>query len=104
MDPTVFPQPHEVDLNRNLDLYIHCGMGLHQCLGYGITKVTMTSMLRIIGQLDNLRRAPGPQGELKKIVGPNGFTQYMTADESSYSPLPTSMKVHWDGNLPLVKV
>ncbi|KAF7512006.1 hypothetical protein GJ744_002719 [Endocarpon pusillum] len=93
MDPAIFENPHEVVLDRNLNLYIHYGTGPHQCLGYGLSKVAMTAMLKTIGQLDNLRRAPGPQGETKKVAGPHGFTKYMTADQSSYVPFPATMKV-----------
>lgn len=100
MDPAIFPNPHEVVLDRDLNLYIHYGIGPHQCLGYGLSKVAMTAMLKIIGQLDNLRRAPGPQGETKKVAGPHGFTKYMTADQSRYVPFPATMKVRWDGELP----
>lgn len=100
MDPAIFPKPHEVVLDRNLDLYIHYGIGPHPCLGYSMSKVAMTAMLKTVGQLDNLRRAPGPQGEIKKIAGTDGFTKYMTVDQSSYFPFPTTMKVQWDGGLP----
>jgi linoleate 8R-lipoxygenase / 9,12-octadecadienoate 8-hydroperoxide 8R-isomerase len=102
MDPTIFPAPHEVVLDRDLDLYIHYGMGPHQCLGYGVIKVAMTAMLKTVGQLDNLRRTPGQQGEIKKVVGPDGFATYMTADQSNYFPFPTSMRIQWDGKLPPV--
>lgn len=100
MDPAIFPNPQNLVLDRDLDLYLHYGIGPHQCLGYGLSKVAMTAMLRTVGQLDSLRRAPGPQGEIKKVVGPHGFTRYMTADQSNFFPFPTSMKVQWDGRLP----
>jgi len=100
VDPAIFPDPHRVKLDRNLDLYIHYGIGPHQCLGYELSKVALTAMLKTVGKLDNLRRAPGPQGEIRKIAGPHGFTQYMATDQSEYFPFPTSMKVQWDGELP----
>lgn len=100
MDPAVFPNPHKVVLDRNLDLYIHYESGPHQCLGYGLSKVAMTAMLKTVGRLDNLRRAAGPQGQIKKVADPHGFTRYMTADQSTYFPFPTSMKIQWDGELP----
>jgi linoleate 8R-lipoxygenase/9,12-octadecadienoate 8-hydroperoxide 8R-isomerase len=103
MDPKVFPNPDRVVLDRDLDLYIHYGIGPHQCLGYDMSKVGLTAMLKTIGRLDNLRRAPGPQGELKRIALPGGFSMYMMADQSSYFPFPTSMKVQWDGELPPMK-
>lgn len=99
-DPIAFPNPESVDLTRDMDSYIHYGQGPHQCLGYGVSKLAMMTMLKTVGKLDNLRRAPGPQGEIKKIAGPGGITLYMTADHSRYFPFPTTMKVRWNGELP----
>lgn len=48
-------------------------------------------MLRVVGRLDNLRPAPGPQGELKKIPRPNNFYSYMTEDETSFFAFPMCM-------------
>lgn len=70
--------------------YIHYGLGPHACLGGDASRVALTAMLRTVGRLDNLRRAPGPQGELKKIPRPGGFYIYMRADRGSYFPFPTS--------------
>lgn len=103
-DPTAFPEPRSVDLHRDMDSYIHYGHGPHQCLGYGVSKLAMMTMLKTVGKLDNLRRAPGVQGQIKKIAGPGGVTLYMTADHSRYFPFPTTMKVLWDGELPPVEV
>lgn len=103
MDENEFPEPEKVKLDRDMDSYIHYGMGPHICLGYGLSKVAMTAMLKTVARLDNLRRAPGVQGQIKKIPGPGGFTLYMLADQSSYFPFPTTMKVQWDGDLPAPK-
>lgn len=102
MDKDVFPEPEKVKLDRPMDSYIHYGTGPHSCLGYEASKVAMMTMLKTVGKLDGLRRAPGKQGEIKKVVV-NGFTKYMTADHSSYFPFPTTMKVQWDGELPPLK-
>lgn len=56
-------------------------------------------MLKCIGRLDNLRRAPGPQGEMKKIPREGGFYVYMDKMMGSEFPFPTTMKVCWDGGL-----
>lgn len=101
MDEKVFPEPKTVRLDRPLDSYIHYGSGPHICLGYDASKVAMTTMLKTVGRLDNLRRVPGSQGQMKKLIDPHsGFSLYMTADQSSYFPFPTTMKVQWDGELP----
>ena len=98
-DPIAFPEPDLVKLDRPMDSYIHYGHGPHQCLGYGVSKLAMMTMLKTVGKLDNLRRAPGAQGQIKKIAGPGGVTLYMTADHSRYFPFPTTMKVRWDGDI-----
>lgn len=100
MDPEAFPDPGEVKLDRDLNSYIFFGSGQHRCLGDGLCKVALTAMLKTIGQLDSLRRAPGAQGHLKKVVLPTGIPMYMTADESRFTPYPATMKVQWDGELP----
>ena len=100
MDPASFPEPEKVRLDRDMDLYAHFGFGSHQCLGIGLCKLALTTMLKVIGRLDNLRRAPGPQGQLKRLSGPGGIAKYMTPDQSGFSPFPTSMKIQWDGELP----
>lgn len=98
-DPEAFPDPLVVKLNRPMDSYIHYGWGPHQCLGYGISKLAMTTMLKTVGKLDGLRRAPGSQGHIKKVAGPGGISSYLTADHSSFFAFPTTMKVRWDDDL-----
>jgi linoleate 10R-lipoxygenase len=66
-DPVMFPDPEEVKVDRPLDNYIHYDEGPHTCLGRDASRVALTAMLKTVGKLDNLRRAPGPKGELKKI-------------------------------------
>ena len=88
-------------LDRDLTLYMHYGSGPHQCLGYDLSKIALTTMFKTMGRLDNLRRAPGPQGEIKKVPGPLGFTKYMKPDQSAFFPYPTSMRIQWDGSLTL---
>ncbi|GMG09741.1 unnamed protein product [Aspergillus oryzae] len=89
-DPQVFPDPNEVHLDRPLESYIQYGLGPHTGLGKETTLLALTSMLRVVGGLDNLRRAPGPQGELKKIHREGGYYVYLREDWGSYSPFPTS--------------
>lgn len=52
--------------------------------------VALTSMLRVVGRLENLRRAPGPQGELKKVPRPGGFYVYMRENHEGYFVFPLS--------------
>ncbi|KKA23635.1 Peroxidase [Rasamsonia emersonii CBS 393.64] len=102
-DPNIFPNPNEVRLDRPLESYIHYGVGPHTCLGRDASRVALTAMLRVVGGLDNLRRAPGPQGQLKKIPRPGGFYIYMREDHGSYFVFPLTFKVHYDGQLPPLK-
>ncbi|KAJ9645772.1 hypothetical protein H2199_002812 [Coniosporium tulheliwenetii] len=99
-DPVMFPDPEEVKVNRPLENYIHYGVGPHACLGRDASCVALTAMLKVVGRLDNLRRAPGPKGELKKIPRPGGFYVYMREDHGSLFPFPTTMQINWDGALP----
>ncbi|ODM23237.1 Psi-producing oxygenase A [Aspergillus cristatus] len=102
-DPVAFEEPEKVRLDRDMDAYAHFGFGPHRCLGIGLTKTALTTMLKVIGRLDNLRRATGGQGRLHKLDGPGGIAKYMTADHSGFSPFPTTMKIQWDGDLPALK-
>ncbi|CEJ62348.1 Putative Psi-producing oxygenase A [Penicillium brasilianum] len=99
-DPKAWPDPEQVRLDRDLSQYSHFGFGPHQCLGLGVCQVALPTMLRVVGQLENLRRAPGPQGQLKKLPAIGGLTMYMDADYSSITPYPSTMKIQWDGELP----
>jgi cytochrome P450 len=80
-------------LDRPIESYIHYGVGPHTCLGGDVSKVAITAMLKTVGRLDNLRRAPGEQGKLKKIPRPGGFYIYMREDYGGYFPFPTSKSI-----------
>ncbi|KAK5061548.1 hypothetical protein LTR84_008092 [Exophiala bonariae] len=75
-DPKVFPNPDQVRLDRPLESYIHYGIGIHTCLGKDINMVALGSMLKTVGKLQNLRRAPGPQGQIKKVSPTWSCTDY----------------------------
>merc|ERR1711939_779238 len=80
----------------------------HQCVGMDASLTAMTAMFKTVFGLKGFRRvvgsAPGgawyrggeSQGELKKVPGPYGSTMYMTPDQTSFFPFPTTMKVQWD--------
>ncbi|KAE8146368.1 heme peroxidase [Aspergillus avenaceus] len=102
-DPTVFPAPNEVRLDRPLQSYIQYGLGAHNGLGKEATLLALTAMLRVVGRLSNLRRAPGPQGQLKKIPREGGYSVFLREDWGSFSPFPTTFKVHFDGDIPAPK-
>ncbi|KAF2629834.1 heme peroxidase [Macroventuria anomochaeta] len=101
-DPTIFPNPDEVDLNRPMDSYIHLGYGPHQCLGLPMAKVTLTCMLKEVAKLKNLRPALGDQGKLHKVekkMYPGEkypYHAYLTENWDMYFPFPCALKVCWD--------
>ncbi|KAJ5137335.1 hypothetical protein N7526_003568 [Penicillium atrosanguineum] len=99
-DPTIFPEPNEIKLDRPINSYINHGQGPNTGFGQQITKIALVAMLRVVGRLENLRRAPGAQGQLKKILQEGGYYVYLRQDGTSYFPFPMSLKLHWDGDFP----
>ena len=95
-DPDQFPNPETVDPRRPAESYVHYGAGPQTFLGKDICDVALVELFRAIFKKTGLRGAPGPQGVLKKVVRPNGVTDYLTEDWGSVSPFPMSMKVMWD--------
>lgn len=95
-DPTAFPDPTQVKLDRPEDTYIQYGDGPHECLGKQANIVGLTTMLMEFGRLKGLRRAPGLPGIMKTIPKPGGFKVYMKEDWSAFWPFPTTMKVRFD--------
>ncbi|OAA65385.1 linoleate diol synthase [Niveomyces insectorum RCEF 264] len=95
-DPVHFPDPDTVNPRRPLESYIHYGAGPHACLGRDISQVALVELFRALFRRKNVRRVPGPQGQLKKVARPGGFFAYMNEDWSSYFPFPVTMKVMWD--------
>lgn len=105
-DPTIFPNPDQVDITRPLDSYIHLGHGAHQCLGLPMTRVSLTTMLREVARLKGLRPAKGPQGMVHKVVKRMGgeaegedaypYHAYLTENWDMYFPFPCTLKLCWD--------
>ncbi|RFU32995.1 hypothetical protein B7463_g3353, partial [Scytalidium lignicola] len=93
LDASKFPDPYEIKLDRPDDLYIHHGWGPHSCLGRPIVTVAGASMLRVCARLSNLRRAPGPAGEMKSKTVNEAFKVYLAENGSKWEPFPVSKKV-----------
>ena len=83
----MFPDPQKVNPNRPVGKYIHYGWGTHTCFGAQIANIGLTAMLRCFARLPNLRRASGPEGQLK-YVNIGLFKVFMAADWSNYSYCP----------------
>ncbi|KAI9867741.1 MAG: hypothetical protein M1813_008541 [Trichoglossum hirsutum] len=98
LDPSVFPEPKEIKLDRPEDLYIVYGYGTHECLGKEVNILAMAAMLKTFARhLKGLRRSPGLQGQLKYILKDGLAKVYMKEDWSAWWPFPTTMKVEYDG-------
>ncbi|GIK07532.1 hypothetical protein Aspvir_003198 [Aspergillus viridinutans] len=95
-DPAKFPDPEEIRLDRPADVYIHHGWGPHACLGRAIVTTAGAVLLRALGRLENIRRAPGPAGEMKSKMVNGAFKLYLREDGSSWTPFPQNMKVIFD--------
>ncbi|KAJ5551085.1 Cytochrome P450 [Penicillium sp. DV-2018c] len=95
-DSSVFPEPNEVRLDRPSESYIDQGQGPATGFGEQVSKIARVAMLRVVGRLPGLRRAPGAQGQLKKIPQEGGYWVYLRADGTAYSAFPMSLKLHWD--------
>jgi len=97
VDPKVFPDPLKIKLDRPDSAYIHHGDGGHACLGRPIVMIAMAVQLGAFARLKNLRRAPGPAGQLKSTTVNGAFVVYMNEDWSDWTPFPVNMKVLFDG-------
>jgi hypothetical protein len=100
MDPDVFPNPEEIDITRDSNLYLHHGYGKHACIGRPIVEIAMAAQLKVFAKLKNLRRAPGLQGQIKRTVpppnpvssdpheNPGRIEAFMKEDWSDWWPFP----------------
>ncbi|KAL7623519.1 hypothetical protein AAE478_007202 [Parahypoxylon ruwenzoriense] len=95
-DATHFPEPGKVNPRRPLDAYIHFRLGPHDCLGIDACQSGLTEMFRSVFKLKNVRRAPGAQGELKRVPRDGAFELYMRDDRGAYFPFPCTMKICYD--------
>ena len=66
MDQRRIPNPHTFNPRRMPHEYIHFGYGLHQCFGTYMNKALLPLMLKSLLKRQNLRRAPGSKGKLRK--------------------------------------
>jgi cytochrome P450 len=90
-DPVDFPNPDKVDLERDPSSYVNYGWGMHKCMGQEINIIANTAILRCFATLPNLRRAPGPQGQLKYVIKDDVVKVFLRQDWGSYFFFPESM-------------
>ncbi|KAI0155372.1 linoleate diol synthase [Hypoxylon sp. FL1284] len=94
-DARRFPDPEKVNPRRPSDAYIHLWMGPHACMGRDACQAGLIGMFRSVFKLKNVRRAPGAQGQLKKVSRPGGRYLYVRED-GSYFAFPCTMKICYD--------
>lgn len=96
-DPSKFPDPETVKLDRPEESYIHHGWGPHACLGRPIVTTAGAAMLRAFArECHNVRRAPGSQGEMKRKLYNGAFPVFLSEDGSSWENFPVAKKVLFD--------
>lgn len=82
MDERRIFEPGTFNPNRLPHEYIHFGHGLHQCFGIHMNQALLPLMLKPLLKRNNLRRAPGRQGRLRKQ---GAFAERLFVE---YDPLP----------------
>jgi cytochrome P450 len=71
------PDPERFNPRRLPHEYIHFGYDLHQCFGIHINNATLHLMLKPLLKRQNLRRAPGAAGKLRKS---GAFAESLTVE------------------------
>ncbi|KAK7739055.1 hypothetical protein SLS53_005953 [Cytospora paraplurivora] len=96
-DPSKFPDPETVRLDRPEESYIHHGWGPHACLGRPIVTTAGAAMLRAFArECPNVRRTPGAQGEMKRKLFNGAFPVFLSEDGASWESFPVAKKVLFD--------
>lgn len=88
-DPSAFPDPLTVKLDRPLDSYLQFGYGPHKCIGFGVTLVAMTVVFKSVFAMKNLRPVKGLAGRIAKVESSvPGYYKYLTENWDQFSPFP----------------
>ncbi|KAI8964322.1 linoleate diol synthase [Daldinia sp. FL1419] len=95
-DTEHFPNPDKVNPRRPRDAYPYFAVGSQVHLGRDTSQAGLVEMFRSVFKLKNVRRAPGAQGELKKVLQPEGLYKYLREDRGAYFPFPCTMKICYD--------
>ena len=59
-------------------------------MGRPIVTIAATAQLKVFAKLVNLRKAPGPEGEMQFKVVNGAFKVYMNENGTEWSKFPTS--------------
>ncbi|KAK3293120.1 heme peroxidase [Chaetomium fimeti] len=94
-----------VDPSRPRESYVHVAALPNTSFlggaagGREVSEAALTEMFRALFKRAGLRRAVGPQGELKRVVGVSGVAgavEYLRDDWGAKGQWPVTMKVRWD--------
>ncbi|KAG8864682.1 hypothetical protein FRC20_010158 [Serendipita sp. 405] len=98
MNEEFYPDPHKVVLNRTKEQRLLLGDGTAKLLGEDYILDVGAHVLRAVFSLKNVRRAPGPSGQLRRYVQDcHGTPQWFYLDQKQkVSPWPTSMLLQYD--------
>ncbi len=72
------PEPDAFRTDRPWETYIHWGYGMHTCFGAAINRAIIPAVLKPLLRQQNLRRAPGKEGEIDSSGTP--FPQHFTVE------------------------
>ncbi|MCJ1452325.1 hypothetical protein MMC28_002667 [Mycoblastus sanguinarius] len=103
-DSATFHNPDVFKLGRKASSYIYHGFGPNGKLGKDMLLAYGTALLKVAGQMGNLRKAPGEMGELKRVQLDQERQKhaqvygrhYMTPDWGYLVNEPTTWKLHFD--------
>lgn len=96
-DGSVDPTRHSGSAtSTSLLAALPCSALLGKESGTGVTSAALAGAMRAVFRNRNLRRVPGPQGELKKVTGASGAVEYLREDWGAKQEWPATMKVSWD--------
>ncbi|KAH7030729.1 heme peroxidase [Microdochium trichocladiopsis] len=101
-DAAHFPEPAAVNPRRPAESYVFLSAMTGSFTDRGLVEAGVTEMFRGVFRLKNVRRAPGPQGELKKVrqqetnTRADGAVVYLREDRGAYVPFPCTMRVCYD--------
>lgn len=78
-------------------------MGFHDCIGVAFSHMTIAELVKVVFRLRNVRRAPGPAGQLKRIneVVNETDTDFFIQRNGTLSRWPGSMQIVVSIDIPL---
>jgi hypothetical protein len=89
LDPTRFPEPDQIKLNRPRESYLPFIDGSHGQVFREIVVAGLVAQLRVFGKLKGLRKAQGIQGMMKRKTN-NGFVSFLSEAQDEWLPFPAS--------------